>query len=45
MNPDNLDHGMGMIVIRTIVDRHDGTFTLEPRKAGGMRIVVALPTS
>ncbi|MGW2960539.1 sensor histidine kinase [Streptomyces sp. NPDC001220] len=35
--------GLGLAIVRTITRAHDGTLTLTPRAAGGIRITVELP--
>ncbi|MBK3627908.1 HAMP domain-containing histidine kinase [Streptomyces sp. MBT49] len=37
--------GLGLAIVRTITEAHDGTLTLEPRAQGGLRVTVALPTA
>ena len=37
--------GLGLAIVETITHAHDGTLTLTPRSAGGLRIVVELPTA
>ncbi|MET9822903.1 MULTISPECIES: sensor histidine kinase [Streptomyces] len=37
--------GLGLAIVNTITQAHDGTLTLTPRPAGGLRITVELPTS
>ncbi|MFE3162923.1 sensor histidine kinase [Streptomyces sp. NPDC059224] len=37
--------GLGLAIVRTIAQAHDGTLTLTPRAAGGIRITVELPAS
>ncbi|MFJ8940942.1 sensor histidine kinase [Streptomyces sp. NPDC102365] len=40
------DHGgvgLGLAIVRTIAQAHDGTLTLTPRPAGGLRVTVELP--
>ena len=44
-NPDNLGHGLGMTIIRTIVDRHTGSIDVRAREEGGLAITVRLPTA
>jgi two-component system sensor histidine kinase VanS len=35
--------GLGLAIVKTITLAHDGTLTLTPRPAGGLRITVELP--
>ena len=35
--------GLGLAIVKTITQAHDGTLTLTPRSAGGIRITVELP--
>jgi two-component system sensor histidine kinase VanS len=35
--------GLGLAIVKTITQAHDGTLTLTPRSAGGIRISVELP--
>lgn len=35
--------GLGLAIVKTITQAHDGTLTLTPRPAGGIRITVELP--
>ncbi|MFG2783122.1 sensor histidine kinase [Streptomyces prunicolor] len=35
--------GLGLAIVRTITGAHDGTLTLTPRPAGGLRVTVELP--
>ncbi|MES5823411.1 HAMP domain-containing sensor histidine kinase [Streptomyces sp. RG80] len=35
--------GLGLAIVKSITHAHDGTLTLTPRPAGGMRITVELP--
>ncbi|MFE2034678.1 sensor histidine kinase [Streptomyces scopuliridis] len=35
--------GLGLAIVKTITHAHDGTLTLTPRSAGGIRIAVELP--
>ena len=40
---DHAGVGLGLAIVRTITKAHDGTLTLAPRPAGGIRINVELP--
>ncbi len=35
--------GLGLAIVRSIAQAHDGTLTLAPRAAGGLRVTVLLP--
>jgi two-component system, OmpR family, sensor histidine kinase VanS len=35
--------GLGLAIVRSIAQAHDGTLTLTPRPAGGLRVTVELP--
>ncbi|QJT06320.1 HAMP domain-containing histidine kinase [Streptomyces asoensis] len=37
--------GLGLAIVKTITHAHDGTLTLTPRSAGGIRITVELPAT
>ncbi|MFI5476962.1 sensor histidine kinase [Streptomyces cacaoi] len=37
--------GLGLAIVKTITHAHDGTLTLAPRPAGGIRITVELPAT
>jgi two-component system sensor histidine kinase VanS len=42
------DHGgvgLGLAIVRSIAQAHDGTLTLTPRPAGGLRVRVQLPAA
>jgi two-component system sensor histidine kinase VanS len=36
--------GLGLAIVKSITHAHDGTLTLTPRAAGGLRVTVHLPT-
>ncbi|MGP4111388.1 sensor histidine kinase [Streptomyces sp. 4N509B] len=40
---DHAGVGLGLAIVRTITDAHDGRLTLTPRSAGGLRVAVELP--
>ncbi|MEV0482903.1 HAMP domain-containing sensor histidine kinase [Streptomyces sp. NPDC050508] len=40
---DHAGVGLGLAIVKTITLAHDGTLTLTPRPAGGLRITVELP--
>ncbi|HVV19666.1 MAG TPA: HAMP domain-containing sensor histidine kinase, partial [Pseudonocardiaceae bacterium] len=41
---DHAGVGLGLAIVRTIAEAHDGTLTLTPRPAGGLHVTVELPT-
>lgn len=43
VHADHVGAGLGLAIVKTITHAHDGTLTLAPRAAGGLRITVALP--
>ncbi|MET8565228.1 HAMP domain-containing sensor histidine kinase [Streptomyces flaveolus] len=42
---DHAGVGLGLAIVKTIAHAHDGTLTLTPRAAGGLRITVELPVT
>jgi two-component system, OmpR family, sensor histidine kinase VanS len=45
---DRADHagvGLGLAIVESITRAHDGTLTLTPRAAGGLRVTVQLPAA
>jgi signal transduction histidine kinase len=38
-------HGLGLSIVRAIVDAHGGTVTARPQPRGGLTVTVSLPTS
>jgi two-component system sensor histidine kinase VanS len=42
---DQAGVGLGLAIVRSITQAHDGTLTLTPRSAGGLRITVELPAA
>jgi two-component system sensor histidine kinase VanS len=44
IHADHAGVGLGLAIVRAITQAHDGTLTLTPRPAGGIRITVELPT-
>jgi two-component system, OmpR family, sensor histidine kinase VanS len=43
-----IDHagvGLGLAIVKSITQAHDGTLTLTPRAAGGLRVTVQLPAA
>jgi two-component system sensor histidine kinase VanS len=43
IHTDQAGVGLGLAIVKTITRTHDGTLTLTPRSAGGIRITVELP--
>jgi two-component system sensor histidine kinase VanS len=43
INSDHAGVGLGLAIVKTITHAHDGTLTLTPFTAGGIRITVELP--
>src|SRR4029453_7472108 len=47
-HPLRTDHpgvGLGLAIVNSIPQAHDGTLTLPPRAAGGLRVTVQLPAA
>ena len=42
---DHAGVGLGLAIVKSITEAHDGTLTLTPRAAGGLRVTVQLPAS
>ncbi len=42
---DHAGAGLGLAIVRSITQAHDGTLTLTPRPAGGLRVTVQLPAT
>src|SRR5438876_437204 len=42
---DHAGVGLGLAIVKSITQAHDGTLTLAPRAAGGLRVTVQLPTA
>jgi two-component system, OmpR family, sensor histidine kinase VanS len=42
---DHAGVGLGLAIVRSVTQAHDGTLTLDPRAAGGLRVTVQLPTA
>ena len=42
---DHAGVGLGLAIVKSITQAHDGTLTLTPRAAGGLRVTVELPAS
>jgi two-component system sensor histidine kinase VanS len=40
---DHAGVGLGLAIVKSIAQAHDGTLTLTPRTAGGLRVTVQLP--
>jgi two-component system sensor histidine kinase VanS len=40
---DHAGVGLGLAIVKRITEAHDGTLTLTPRAAGGLRATVQLP--
>jgi two-component system sensor histidine kinase VanS len=40
---DHAGVGLGLAIVKRITEVHDGTLTLTPRAAGGLRVTVQLP--
>jgi two-component system, OmpR family, sensor histidine kinase VanS len=42
---DHAGVGLGVAIVKSITQAHDGTLTLTPRAAGGLRVTVQLPAA
>ena len=42
---DHVGVGLGLAIVRSITQAHDGTLTLIPRATGGLRVTVQLPAA
>jgi two-component system, OmpR family, sensor histidine kinase VanS len=42
---DHAGVGLGLAIVNSITQAHDGTLTLTPRSAGGLRVTVQLPAA
>jgi two-component system sensor histidine kinase VanS len=42
---DHAGVGLGLAIVKSIAQAHDGTLTLSPRAAGGLRVTVRLPAA
>ena len=40
---DHAGVGLGLAIVKRITQAHDGTLTLTPRAAGGLRVTVRIP--
>jgi two-component system sensor histidine kinase VanS len=45
IHTDHAGVGLGLAIVKTITHAHDGTLTLTPRSAGGIRTTVELPAT
>jgi two-component system sensor histidine kinase VanS len=43
VHSDHAGAGLGLAIVESITQAHDGTLTLAPRTAGGLRVTVQLP--
>ena len=42
---DHAGVGLGLAIVKSITHAHDGTLTIVPRPAGGLRVTVQLPAA
>ena len=42
IHTDHAGVGLGLTIVKSITQAHDGTLTLTPRAAGGLRVTVQL---
>src|SRR6185437_1301678 len=42
---DHAGEGLGLAIVKSITQAHDGTLSLTPRAAGGLRVTVQLPVA
>jgi two-component system, OmpR family, sensor histidine kinase VanS len=45
LRSDHAGVGLGLAIVNSITQAHDGTLTLTPRDAGGLRVTVQLPAA
>jgi two-component system sensor histidine kinase VanS len=45
IHTDHAGVGLGLAIVKSITEGHDGTLTLIPRAAGGLRVTVQLPAA
>ncbi len=45
IHTDHRGVGLGLTIVQSITDAHDGTLTITPRPSGGVRITVELPAT
>jgi two-component system sensor histidine kinase VanS len=45
LRTDHAGAGLGLAIAKSITQAHDGTLTLAPRAAGGLRVTVQLPAA
>jgi two-component system sensor histidine kinase VanS len=45
IHTDHAGVGLGLAIVKSIAQAHDGTLTLTPRDAGGLRVTVQLPAA
>ncbi|HYX86276.1 MAG TPA: HAMP domain-containing sensor histidine kinase [Gaiellales bacterium] len=45
MRTDHAGVGLGLAIVKSIAQAHDGTLTLTPRDAGGLRATVQIPSA
>jgi two-component system sensor histidine kinase VanS len=45
IHTDHAGAGLGLAIVKTVTQAHDGTLTLTPRVAGGLRVTVQLPAA